>query len=123
MTIYVSYAYMYEVIQSCIICIHLKSFNLLPQLQSGFRSVHSTETAVLQVLLGILQPVDQGDMAALVILDLSAAFDTVDHDIMMQRLAVTFSILVGRASWFNLLIRPVSHLADKFTAGLAQIVA
>jgi len=48
----------------------LKSSNLLPQLQSGFRSGHSTETSVLRLLSDILQAVDQGDVVALVILDL-----------------------------------------------------
>ena len=64
----------------------LTSEDLLPTLQSGFRAGHSTETAVLRVLSDIIQAVDRGDVAALVLLDLSAAFDTVDHDILLQRL-------------------------------------
>jgi len=71
---------------------YLTSVNLLPQLQSGFRPCHSTETAVLKVLSDILQAVDQGDVAVLVLLDLSAAFDTVNHDILLQRLSVTYGI-------------------------------
>ena len=60
---------------------YLSSADLLPSLQSGFRQGHSTEseTAVLRVLSDILQAVDRGDTAALILLDLSAAFDTVDH--------------------------------------------
>ena len=71
---------------------YLTSADLLPSLQSGFRAGHSTETAVLRVLSDILHAVDCGDVAALVLLDLSAAFDTVDHDILLQRLQVTFGI-------------------------------
>jgi len=66
--------------------------DLLPPLQSGFRQGHSTETAVLRVLSDILQAVDRGDLAALVLLDLLAAFDTVDHIILLERLQQTFGI-------------------------------
>ena len=65
---------------------YLTSADLLPTLQSGFRAAHSTETAVLRVLSDILLAVDSGDVAALILLDLSAAFDTVDHDILFAAL-------------------------------------
>jgi len=71
---------------------YLTSPDLLPTLQSGFRAAHSTETAVLCVLSDILLAVDSGDVAALILLDLSAAFDTVDNDILLQRLQTTFGI-------------------------------
>jgi len=58
-------------------------FNLLPALQSGFRSGYSTETDFLRVLSDILLAVDRGDLAALILLDLTAVSDTVDHDILL----------------------------------------
>ena len=61
---------------------YLQSADLIPCLQSGFRPCHSTETATLRVLSDLLTVVDGGDVAALVLLDLSAAFDTVDHTIL-----------------------------------------
>ena len=79
---------------------YLTSANLLPQLQSGFRQGHSTETAVLRVLSDILQAVDRGDVAALVLLDLSAAFDTVDHEVLLQRLSETFGVTDVAHMWF-----------------------
>jgi hypothetical protein len=59
---------------------YLEANQLLPSLgpQSSFRSGHSTETALLHVLSDILAAVDRGDLAALVLLDLCAAFDTVE---------------------------------------------
>ena len=78
-----------------------KRFNersdLLPSLQSGFRPGHSTDTAALWVFSDILEAVDSGDVAALVLLDLSAAFDTVDHTILCRRLQVSYRLL----DWFR----------------------
>ena len=49
---------------------YLQSSGLLPSLQSGFRSGHSTETAVLWVLSDLLQAVDSGDVTALVLFEI-----------------------------------------------------
>jgi len=73
-----------------------------PFLQSGYRQDHSTETAVLRVLSDILQAVDNGDLAALVLLNMSAAFDTVDHSILLRRLHLTFCIDDTAHGWFQL---------------------
>ena len=56
---------------------YLTPADLLRTLRSGFRSGHSTETAILRlsVLSDIILAVDRGDVAGLVLLDLSAAFD------------------------------------------------
>ena len=80
---------------------YLSSTDLLPSLQSGFRPGHSTETAVLRVLTDILQAVHRGDSAALILLDLSAAFDTVDHEVLLQRLRLTFGIDNVAHRWFQ----------------------
>ena len=58
---------------------YLYTADLMPDMQSAYRAHHSTETAVLKVLADILRAVDSGDLAVLVLLDLSVAFDTVDH--------------------------------------------
>ena len=70
-------------------------------LQSGFRPGHSTETAVLQVLSELLQAVDRGNFGTLVLLDLTAAFDTVDQDIRLQRLQQTFGIDGAAHRWLR----------------------
>jgi len=80
---------------------YLQSFDLLPSLQSGFRPGHSTETAVLRVMSDLLEAVDSGDVAVLVLLDLSAAFDTVDHSILGRRLQVTFGLDGPVLAWFH----------------------
>ena len=61
---------------------------LLPSLQSAYRKNHSTETAVLKVITDVLRAADRGEVTLLCLLDLSAAFDTVDHDILLARLQI-----------------------------------
>ena len=70
---------------------YLSLTDLLPSLQSGFRQGHSTETASCECSQ-ILQAVDRSDLAALVLLNLSADFDTVDQSILLERLQQTFGI-------------------------------
>jgi len=81
---------------------YLSAADLLPRLQSAHRTHHSTETAMLKVLTDILYAVDVGDLSVLALLDLSAAFDTVDHDILLTRLKVSFGIGAAAAlDWFQ----------------------
>ena len=70
----------------------LLSTVLMLNLQSAYRKNHSTETAMLRVTSDIMLAADQGQVTLLALLDLSAAFDTVDHDLLLQRLATTFGI-------------------------------
>jgi len=71
---------------------YLSTANLLPTLQPGFRPGHLTETVVLQLMSDLLQAVDWGEVGALTLLNLTAAFDTVDHNILLQCLQQTFGI-------------------------------
>ena len=54
--------------------------------QSAYRKNHSVETAVLRVSNDVLRAMDRGMLTGLVVLDLSSAFDTVDHRVLLQRL-------------------------------------
>jgi len=69
-------------------------------LQSAYRLFHSAETAVLKVLADILRALDNGDVAVLTLLDLSAAFDTVDHVLLLRRLETSYGIGGYALRWF-----------------------
>ena len=58
-------------------------------LQSVYKANHSTLTALLKIFNDILTEVDQGNVVTL--LDLSAAFDTVNHDILLRLLRKSFA--------------------------------
>ncbi len=80
---------------------HLEKHNLLARFQSGFRRGHSTETAVARITNDILASNDSGKVTALVLLDLSAAFDTIDHEILLARLETEVGIRGTALSWFR----------------------
>ena len=80
-----------RIIFNQVIC-HLGKHNLVEKFQSAYKACHSTETALLRVVNDLLCFVDDGKISVLTMLDLSAAFDTIDHDILLSRISSTFGI-------------------------------
>lgn len=80
---------------------YLQLHHLLPDQQSAYRRCHSTETAMLKVLSDAYLAADDGQTTLLGLLDLSAAFDTVDHQILIQRLRRTFGIAERALDWIT----------------------
>lgn len=65
---------------------HSNSYNIIPSNQSGFRVGHSTTSAILKVNDDIVRGYDQGKITALVLLDYSKAFDTMNHRLLLAKL-------------------------------------
>ena len=75
--------------------------------QSAYRANHSTETALIRVYNDIALSIDNHKSVVLVLLDLSAAFDTVDHSLLLSRLSTRFGICDLALDWF------CSYLSDR----------
>ena len=74
---------------------------LLPKMRSAYRRYHSTEMAVLKIVSKILCAADRGDATFLCLLDMSAAFDTVDHDILVERIEKAFGLRGQVLEWIK----------------------
>ena len=86
---------------------HLSSHRLHDNLQSAYRTGHYTETALLKVHHDIAEALDRKCMAALVMLDLAADFDVIDHKILQTRLEHSFGVTGSALSWIK------SYLSDR----------
>jgi len=78
---------------------YLEDNGIMDPLQSAYRQAHSTETAMMKVKDDIDGILDDGDAALLVLLDLSAAFDTIDHDLLLERLATSVGVQGQALEW------------------------
>ena len=86
---------------------HLKINGLMDVYQSAYKMFNSTETALLKVRNDILMEMDKNHTAMLILLDLSAAFDTIDHRILISRLETRCGLKGTALAWFT------SYLKDR----------
>ena len=81
---------------------HITQHSLMEANQSAYCFHHSTETTLLKLKADIFRPMDNQEVVCLVLLDLSAAFDTLNHDILIARLQDRFGIGGTALEWFKL---------------------
>ena len=86
---------------------YIDNNGLFEVFQSTYRAHHSTETALLRVYNDIAMSTDNQKSVVLVLQDLSAAFDTVDHSLLLARLSTRFGICDQALDWFR------SYLSDR----------
>ena len=113
-----------EKVISSRILTHIADNDLIDKFQSAYRCGHSTETALLRVYCDIVTMVGKGNGSCLVLLDLSAAFDTIDHDtlfvILEKYIGITGSALQLLKSYFS--DRSQRVLINDVMSGGANIV-
>ena len=80
---------------------HINSSHTSNDYQSAYRKFHSTKTAHLKIHNDILSSMDDGRVTSLTLLDLSAAFDTIDHTILLWRLGNWFGVSGKALDWFK----------------------
>ena len=80
---------------------YLSANNFYNRFQSAYQPGHSTETALLKIINDLLYALDDGNVSLLALLDLSAAFDMIDHSILLHRLYHEFGIQGMALDWFS----------------------
>ena len=86
---------------------HVSKSPSFSPLQSAYRKFHSTETALLKLTNDVMESIDSGKITILTALDMSAAFDTLDHITLLHRLQHTFGLSGYVISWIR------SYLTDR----------
>lgn len=79
---------------------YLSEYNLLHKTQSGFRTQHSCETALVNMIDSWLNAMDSGKMVGVVLVDFKKAFDLVDHQILLSKLQL-YGIKNEALMWFK----------------------
>ena len=84
----------------------------MPVYQSAYRSNYSCEASLVKLVKDILWDFENQNMVALGALDLSAAYDTVDHKVLLDVLSTRFGISGSTHNWFNSYLRSRSCLVE-----------
>ena len=85
---------------------HCECYELIPDFQSAYRQNYSTETSLIKMTNDILIAMDKQQVMMTAILDLSAAFDTVDHDVFLSIMKNCFAIEGTAIRWLQSYLAP-----------------
>ena len=107
--------FMSKLIEKCMLIQlneHCRNQDLMPSYQSAYRANHSCETSVLKLCNDFLWAMERQKIMASVALDLSVAFDTVDHSVLLNVLQNQFGITRNAINWYDTYLRPPYCLVE-----------
>ena len=84
---------------------HFTEHNLLPKHQNAYRKRFSTETAILNICDNTWTSMENNKLTSIICLDLSAAFDTVNHSILLEVMRNCFGIVYMALDWISCYLR------------------
>ena len=85
---------------------HCREHHLLPDFQSDYRKGYSTETSLIKMTNDIFWSMERKEVTAVIVLDMSAAFDTIDHDLLLDILHKRFGMADTALQWYQSYLRP-----------------
>lgn len=97
-------SFLAKVLEKCVLkqlSQYLETNDLICDAQSGYRANHSCETLLVRMFDDINNEVDNGNAIGLLLLDLSAAFDTIDHEILVKKLRTDYGIDDNVSKWLS----------------------
>ena len=87
---------------------HCRLHSALPKYQSAYRQDHSCETSILKLVNDILWAMERQECTAVMACNLSAAFDTIHHGVLLEVMSENFGVKNTALSWFDSYLRPRS---------------
>ena len=85
---------------------HCNKHSLLPDYQSAYREHYSCETALIKLTNDVLWSMENGNVSAVMMIGLSAAFDTVDHNLLLEVLEKCFGLEDTCLKWYATYLQP-----------------
>ena len=117
-------SFLSKVLEQCVLMRfneHCDNHSLLPDYQSAYRPNYSCKTSLLKIINDMLWAMERKSVTAMVVMDLNAVFDTVDHDILLSVLENKFGIKDVALKWFESYPRPRSCKVSINSAYSAEI--
>ena len=83
-----------------------REHHLLPDFQSAYRKDYSTKTSLMKITNDVFWSMERKQVTAVIVLDMSADFDTVDHDLLLDLLHKRFGIAETALQWYQSYLGP-----------------